>query len=203
MGQQRLDRNNNEDDVVRIARIDANFDDVFDIAQVLSADYTFVSTIAAQKLLNGSPNGALNLPVGLFEFDCMFFMTGLSTASSTFGFALGGTATIDSQAWQATANKAVHGTQANGQSTYNTTANAALTASTTTTEGWAYLCGVFRLSAAGTIIPQVTFSSVSGGTISTVTKNSFFRCKKLSQNFKAALIAPPLPLPSPNVPFWS
>jgi hypothetical protein len=204
VGQQRIDRSGSESDVLRFAKIDANFDDVFDIVQVLNANYVFLATVAPQQLFNGSPNGAINLPVGLFEFECMFDMTGLSATSSTFGFALGGSATLDSQKWQATANKNTRGTQANGQSTLNTTANAALTAASTTKEGWAYIYGMFRVSAAGTVIPQVSFSVITnGGQFPVIQKNSYFRVKKLSQIYTAAVIAPPLPTPSPNMPFWS
>ena len=107
-----------------------------------------------------------------------------------------------SQKWQSTANKATRGTQANGQSTYNSAANTALTANTTTAEGWAYICGVFRVSAAGTLIPQVSFSTITGGPIVAVKQNSFFRVKKLNQVYRATRIAPPA-APGPLTPQWS
>jgi hypothetical protein len=202
VGQQRLDRNNNEDDVVRIARIDANFDDIFDLVQVLNVDFPFIATTAAQQLLNGSPNGAINLDSGLYEFETMFSITNMSTSSGTFGFALGGTATFDSQQWTALANSASPlSTESSDQVSFNIAANTALDAAATTGVGWAWIRGLFRLLAKGTVIPQVSFSTV--GTIATVKKNSFFRVKKLSAISKAVLISPPMPLPSANTPFWS
>lgn len=200
MAQQKLNRGGTPED--SLAAIDANFDDLFDLMQILYVDFNFLATVAAQPLFNASPNGALSLLPGLYEFECSFDMTGMSTTSGTFGFALGGTATLDSQKWQSTANKATRGTQANGQSTYNSAANTALTANTTTAEGWAYICGVFRVSAAGTLIPQVSFSTITGGPIVAVKQNSFFRVKKLNQVYRATRIAPPA-APGPLTPQWS
>jgi hypothetical protein len=185
-----------------LQNIDANFDDLFDVVAILDADFTFLAKTAAQQLLNASPNGALNVPVGLYEFECEFSITNMSTSSGTFGFALGGSATLDSQAWSsyALASSPLSG-EASDAVSFNTAANTALTANSTTGIGWAHIRGVFRVSAGGTIIPQVSFTV--GGAISTVKKNSFFRCKKLNQNYKAAIIQPPLPRPSGNTPFWS
>ena len=204
MSQQRIDRSGNQGDSYLLQNVDSNFDDLFDVVQVLDANYTFQATTAAQKLLNASPNGALNLPVGLYEFECMFDMVGLSSSSSAFGFALGGSATIESQKWTSVGDKATRATSAATQSTFNNAANTAIVAASTTTEGWAYICGLFRLSAPGTIIPQVSFTVITGGGgFPTVNKNSFFRAKKLNQNYQASIIQPPMPRPSPNTPFWS
>ena len=203
MTQKKIDRTGSQSNQEMLSAVDANFDDLFDLVQILDADYTFVATVSAQQLLNASPNGALNVRPGLYEFECMFDMTGLSTASSTFGFALGGSATLDSQKWQATANKATLATAAASQSTVNIAANVALATATTNAVGWAYICGVFRVSSIGTVIPQVSFSTVAtGGTIPTVKKNSFFRAKKLSEIYTASLIAPPV-APGPPTSQWS
>lgn len=202
MVQQRLSRGNQEPDDIRAMKIDANFDDVFDMVQVLAADFAILGTVAPQQMLNGSPKGALNLNSGLYEFESMFSLTNMSISSGTFGFALGGTATFDSQMWTALANSASpFSTESSDQVSFNIAANTALDAAATTGVGWAWIRGMFRLSKAGTVIPQVSFSVP--GSISTVKKNSFFRVKKLSQTVLAAVISPPLPLPSANTPFWS
>lgn len=202
MSQQRLSRSGQNSLDLTTEQIDANFDDLFDVVQALDADFHLITKTAAQQMLNGSPNGALNLNVGLYEFETQFSLTGMSVSSGEFGFALGGSATFDSQQWSAFANGSTpFATEASDQVTFNTAANTALIAASTTGVGWAWIRGIFRLSAKGTVIPQVSFTVA--GSIAAVKKNSFFRVKKLSQTYTAALIAPPLPAPSANTPFWS
>ncbi len=201
MSQNRIDRSGNQSDPYMLANIDGNFDDVFDVVQILNADFTFAAITNAQPILNGSPNGALNVPVGLFEFECLFDITNMSGSSGSFGFALGGSATLDSQKWVSVASKATDATEVNPTVTYNVAANTALTGNNSNTVAWGWIRGVFRVSGIGTIIPQVTFTNA--GVISTIKKNSFFRCKKLNQDYKASIIQPPLPRPSPNILYWS
>lgn len=193
MTQKRLDRTNQEMLDLALAKIDGNFDDVFDIMQVLDVAFTLASQTGAQAMFNGSPNGALNLPAGLYEFECQFALSVLSATSGAFGFALGGGATIESQAWQANAIKAALATAAAGAMSYNTAANVLIAAATTNTVGWAYISGVFRLSVGGTVIPQLSQTTASAAVVA---KNSYFRAKKLSQAFAAAVISPPQPNPS-------
>lgn len=202
MTQNRIDRSGNVSEFLQLANIDSNFDELFDIIQILDADFTFAAITGVQQLLNASPKGALNIAKGLYFFECMFNLTNMSSSSGSFGFALGGTATLDSQMWTALANKASPiATEASDQTSVNTAANTALTANTTSTVGWAWIKGMFRVSGIGTIIPQLTFTT--GGVISTVKKNSYFRVLKKSQTFSASLISPPSPLPTPTSPFWS
>lgn len=194
MTQKRLDRTNQEMLDLALAKIDGNFDDVFDIMQVLDVAFTLASQTAAQAMFNGSPNGALNLPAGLYEFESQFALSVLSATSGGFGFALGGGATIESQAWQANAIKpASLSTAAAMASSLNTAANVLIATASTNTLGWAYISGVFRLSVGGTVIPQLSQTTASAAVVA---KNSYFRAKKISQAFAAAVISPPQPNPS-------
>ena len=202
MAQQRIDRSGNQSDFAALASIDSNFDDIFDVMQISNADFTFVAKSGFQPLFNASPNGALNVPVGLFEFECQFDATNVSAATNSVGFALGGTATLDSQKWWALARAGVETTSTGPSATYNAASQNNMITVSSSPEAWAWIRGIFRVSAGGTIIPQISFS-VFTGDIPTIKKNSFFRAKKLSQVFGATIIQPPLPRSSPNIPFWS
>lgn len=141
----------------------------------LSSAYTLTSQTAAQKLFNSTTNGAVTLAVGTYDFECMFSLSSMSTATSgSFGFALGGTAT-KTQAWRAEAIKtgtAVTTPQA-PQITYNTTSNTALTSATTSQDlGYAYIRGSIRVTIAGTVIPQVSLGVAAAAVVGV---NSFFR----------------------------
>lgn len=143
--------------------------------EVMSGTHTLGTGTAAQFLLNGSAAGAVTLPVGAYEFECFFSLTGMSGTAGTFGFALGGTATF-TQAWWAEANKAALATASAATDSYNTAASTAITASNSATTGYAMISGIIRVTVAGTVIPQV---SLSVGIAAIVGANSFFRIRPL------------------------
>jgi hypothetical protein len=147
----------------------------------LTSPFTLTSQTAAQALLNATTNGAVTLPVGTYFFECFFTLTALATSNSTFGFALtAGTATIASQLWQSTAQvtalnaaAAVPGTS-DPAFTANTGANASIAKGAAgTAAGWAKITGMVRISAAGTVIPQVSLAVVDAPVV--VGTNSYFR----------------------------
>lgn len=142
----------------------------------LTSTYNLTSTTSAQKLFNTSTNGALTVGANTtYQFECFYTLTSMSASSASFGFALGGTATITSQAWVSEAQKPTSftGTTNTPNQTFNTAANTALTGNTTATNGMAYIRGSFRVTTAGTIIPQV---SLGVAAVAVVGINSFFRC---------------------------
>jgi len=202
VAQKRIDRSGNESEFTRLANLDANFDDVFDVMAILDADYTFVAKTGYQQLLNSSPNGALNLPVGLYTFDTLFNVFNASISSGYIGFQLGGSATIESQLWPAYAGAGTETTPSGRPTTLNVGPQPVLVGSSTAGQFWAEIRGIFRLLVGGTIIPQISFS-VTAGVIPTVKKNSFFRVKKLNQVYSASIIQPPLPKANNDTPFWS
>ncbi len=140
---------------------------------VLSAAYTLTSQTAAQKLFNATANGALTLPVGTYEFECVFSLSAMSATSGAFGFALGGTA-VFTQGWRAEAVKAALATATAPQVSYNTAANVALTTANTTATGHALIKGVIRVTTAGTIIPQVSLGVAAAAIVGV---NSYFKIK--------------------------
>jgi hypothetical protein len=121
----------------------------------LTSAYTLASQTPAQKMFNASASGALNVQPGLYFFECLYTLSAMSATSGSFGFAFSGTATR-AELWRALANKAVLATAAAPQASVNTAANTALATATTATVGWAEIKGKVRITAAGTLIPQVS-----------------------------------------------
>ena len=133
---------------------------------VLNSTYTLTSQTAAQQLFNASTNGAVTLPVGTYQFECLFALTGMSTTAGTYGFALGGTAT-KTFAFSGFATKSAN-TLSNtvaANAGFWTAATTVLSASTTNTTGVALVKGTIRVTVAGTVIPQVSLSIASAAIV--------------------------------------
>jgi len=144
----------------------------------LQSAYTLTSQTAAQALFNVPANGQVTLTTGTYRFECLYSLSSLSATSGTFGFALGGTATI-TQTWMATARKSTltDTTVTNPSVTsYNTAANTSLTAANTVTTGFARINGALIVTAAGTVIPQVSLGVASAAVVGV---GSYFRISPL------------------------
>ena len=144
----------------------------------LQSAYTLTSQTAAQALFNVPANGQVTLTTGTYRFECLYSLSSLSATSGTFGFALGGTATI-TQTWMATARKSTltDTTVTNPSVTsYNTAANTSLTAANTVTTGFARINGTLIVTAAGTVIPQVSLGVASAAVVGV---GSYFRISPL------------------------
>lgn len=153
---------------------------------VSSTPYTLTSQTAAQKIFNTSTNGGVTLPVGTYFFFCEFGVTNLSGTSGTFGFALGGTATIGSQAWGSTTSKGGGLTTATqAQLTFSVAPNTAISAGNTSQNGVAIIRGIFRLTAAGTVIPQISMQQASAAIIAA---GSWFRASPISPSATATTV---------------
>ena len=123
---------------------------------LLQAAYTLTSQTAAQKLFNTPASGQVTLSVGTYEFECFYSLSSLSSTSSTFGFALGGTATF-TQFFQSLAIR--NGTVSSPtapNTTYNIAANTNISGNSTATTGYANISGIINVSVSGTVIPQVS-----------------------------------------------
>lgn len=131
---------------------------------VQQVTHTLTSQTAAQKLFNTSTNGALTLPTGTFEFSCAFSLSSMSTSSGTFGFAFGGTATV-TQRWWAQACVGTVTTATANQGTYNVAANTSLSTSGTSGTGYCTIEGVLIVTAAGTIIPEVSLTHAAAAVV--------------------------------------
>jgi len=144
----------------------------------LQSAYTLTSQTAAQALFNVPANGQVTLTTGTYRFECLYSLSSMSASSGSFGFALGGTATI-TQTWMATARKSTltDTTVTNPSVTsYNTAANTSLTAANTVTTGFARINGALIVTAAGTVIPQVSLGVASAAVVGV---GSYFRISPL------------------------
>jgi hypothetical protein len=141
---------------------------------VLSNANTLGNQTTIQPLFDGGggpANGALTLNAGAYRFETVFVVSGMTSASKNVTFTLGGTA-IKTEGWMVIVsgsnNPSTLATPGHG---WQTTATALLSGSTSTNMR-AQIQGVLRVSATGTLIPQVTTSAA--GTTPTVVTNSWF-----------------------------
>jgi hypothetical protein len=140
------------------------------------AAYTLTSQTAAQKAFNGSTNGTVAVGIGTYEFTMFVSLTAMSATSGSFGAAFGGTATF-TQAWATSAIKTLSLTNATAPTTtFNTAANIAITTATTTANGLATITGTFKVTVAGTIIPQISLGVAAAAVVGA---GSYFRIRKL------------------------
>lgn len=142
----------------------------------ITLPYTMVSQTGAQKIFNTTANGAANVGIGTYTFQCMLSLTALSSSTSSFGFSLGGT-WVGTQTWCSVAKKGTLVSAATGQTTINTGAATSITTAGTSTNGHAYIRGLIRVSAAGTLIPQF---SQTAATAAIVGVGSYFSLARIS-----------------------
>lgn len=135
---------------------------------VLTGTNTLTSQTAAQAIFDGGggpANGAVTLPVGTYQYELSYAVTGLGNGS--FGFVLGGTAT-DTFTFHALATKVgtALATPMAVFSTYGTAANTVLVAASNgTTVGTLLVKGTIRVTVAGTIIPQISLTTATAAVI--------------------------------------
>jgi hypothetical protein len=147
---------------------------------VLNSTYTLTSQTAAQKLFNATTNGAVTLPIGTYQFECLFSLTSMSTTSGSFGFAMvAGTAVVGSQGWWSVAEKggATFAAANSTQSTYSTAANTLLTTASTQTLGWAFIRGIIKITTAGTVTPSVSLGVAAAAVVGI---NSYFKISPIT-----------------------
>jgi hypothetical protein len=157
---------------------------IMDVEQFinLSGTYTLTSQTAAQKLFNTTTNGALTVKAATtYYFECFYTLSSMSGTSGSFGFAIGGTATLTSIGWNSQSLKATtQTTAATLQTTYNTTAaNTTIVSASTQTGGFTKISGYIRVNVAGTIIPQVSLGIAAAAIVGA---NSYFRIIPIGTN---------------------
>jgi hypothetical protein len=143
---------------------------------VLTGTNTLTSQTAAQPIFDGGggpTNGSVTLPVGTYQFECVYALTGMSATSGSFGFTLAGAAT-KTFSYDATASKAgTAGTTSQaGFKLYSNAASTALVTNSTGTVGSALIKGIIRVTVAGTVIPQVSLTVASAAIVQI---NSYFK----------------------------
>jgi hypothetical protein len=150
----------------------------------LDADYTLTSQTAAQKLFNTSANGRLTIgETGLYEFDGMVYLTGMSGTSGNGMIDIlgGGTATLAGQMFHTVGHDtsfpvgpgAQSGAWALGAS--NTPTNVVLAG--TGTAMTAAVKGIFKVTAGGTMIPSIALVTAAAAIVEA---GSWWRVRKLA-----------------------
>lgn len=158
-----------------------------------TSTYTLTSQTAAQALFNSPANGQVTVAGStMYQFECVFNVAGFSASSGSFGFAIGGTATLTSQKWFAEAFKggaaALLDVSASATTaitwSYNTTANTTIVPANTSINGICKVRGLLRVNAGGTIIPQISMGVASAAVVGI---NSYFRIWPVGTNTQISL----------------
>lgn len=145
----------------------------------LSAVNNLANQTGTQPLFDSVGGGVLTLPTGTYLFECFFSLSAMSAVSGncTFSIKGGGTATVGSILWIAVgADAAINATGATaGTSGSNTVASGStnLMTAQTATGVQALIKGTFRITGAGTLIPNVALVTASAAVVAV---GSYFKC---------------------------
>jgi hypothetical protein len=142
---------------------------------VLSGIHTLGVQTAAQPLFDGDAGptgGILYVENGTYFFECAFHLESMDGGNNSFGFALGGDATI-TQGWHSLAYKSnTLQTPSSPGITWNTGPNTTLVSNSQGDNCTAYIKGTVRVTIAGTLIPQVSLTAAAAATVQ---PNSYFK----------------------------
>lgn len=129
---------------------------------------TLTATTATQRI-TGSSSNDLNIPVGTYDYQLMFYITAMSATSGNFGLSLvgAGTATISSSLTQVIGTDSLATVVAaqSGYYTTSTTLAAPVVTASTSTAAFVMLKGSFRVSVAGTMIPSIALTTAIAATV--------------------------------------
>lgn len=151
--------------------------------QDLTADYTLTSTTASQLLFNGTTAGSLALGTGVYSFEMLLYLTGMSATSGNAAIDIlgAGTATMDHISQYTTgidSDTPLSAAAQTGSASVTKASTASLVAAGTGSGLISMTRGMFRISAAGTIIPSIAL--VTSATPA-VKAGSYFITKKLGE----------------------
>jgi hypothetical protein len=157
----------------------------------LTTGYAGTDSTSAQKVFNGSTNGAVTLAASTtYMMEGVYYITrAAGTNSHTLGtlFALGGTLT--SIAYTAETTSTTGNALGAVSRIYATAATVTVVtaASTSATENITVtIRGIVRTNAAGTFAPQIQYSAAPGGA-PTILANSFFKLTPIGNNTVATV----------------
>lgn len=148
---------------------------------ILNADYTLTNTAAEQKAFNAPANGTLALEAGLYSFEFLLYLTGMSATSGNLAFDIlgAGTATISKALYYSIGIDNSTPTAAAAPSGSLSTAAqsvASIVAAATGTGAVASGRGMFRVSAGGSIIPSLTLVTAAAAVVKDM---SYFKCRRI------------------------
>lgn len=132
------------------------------------ATRTLTSQTTAQRVF-GLTNGAIDLPVGTYDFEALVLLTSMSGTSGNATFSLSGGATLGSIAWRGfgrdVAADGATGTLAGSFSVDATLTAAPLVTAGTATSAWFEVKGTFEVTAAGTVILNVLLQTAAAAVV--------------------------------------
>lgn len=148
----------------------------------LTADYTLTSSTSAQKIFNTTTNGQVALPPGVYEFECFLYLTTMSATSGNARFTLGGTATIDRVGFHVTGidnSSPLNAGTRTGSASVTTASVASMVTAGTGTGMTSLIEGIFRVSAGGTLIPQISLVTAAAAVVKA---GSWFKCRRIGES---------------------
>lgn len=149
--------------------------------QQLVSNYALTSTTSQQQLLNTTTNGRLTLRTGIYNFRCSFYITGLSSTSGNGLFSVkgAGTATTDTPFMHLVgldSNTPLAVATPSGSMAQSLDSAAPFVAAGTGTQLAWTAWGSFNVSVEGTIIPSITLTTASAGS---VRQGSYFSIRRI------------------------
>lgn len=150
-----------------------------------TATFTLTSTTNSQAAFNSPTNGTLTVAGSTtYFFESMLNLSSMSGTSGNMGFSIvgAGTATFTSAAWMAIGLDASTQNTAAAMGGVFSAASAETGNIVTAGTGTAlsvFVKGVFRINAAGTIIPSVKLTTAATAVVGV---NSWFRCYPVGTN---------------------
>lgn len=159
------------------------------LAAIVGSSRSLTNNITTAQNLLEAANDTLTVEIGFYRFRSRVALnTGATSHTTAFGIA--GTATLSECRYSSLALSSPDLTLGTPQMRRVTSASAAaLTAASTEVRTEILIEGTIRVSAAGTIIPQITFSAGPTGTCE-VTIGSFFEMEPISSSATAAAVGP-------------
>lgn len=160
------------------------------IMKMLTANAAYTSNTSAQPWFPSG--GAVTLEASTsYEFEGhLLLATTAATTTHTMAIGFGGTATLTSIAYRADAHHAAANTTQPTSTAALSNATAVEQAASTVVTGLSgttsalrtsiWVRGIIRVNAAGTVIPQFTFSAARGA--GNVLPNTFFKLRKIGSN---------------------
>jgi hypothetical protein len=164
--------------------------DEYWIAQ--NATYTLASSTSAQKIFDATTNGTLTIPIGTYRYEALLYLTTMSATAGNgaFGILGAGNATIASALSEAVgldgSAGAAGSTMTGSYWTGNTSASNILNTGSATAMG-VLIRGLFRVSAAGTIIPSITLTTAAAAVVQ---PNTYFSAVRIGTSDTAVSFGP-------------
>jgi hypothetical protein len=145
-----------------------------------SAAQTLTDTTAAQNIFDSPANGTITLETGVYLFEALIALTGMSATSGNAQILFGGTGTFGDWLWSVAGIDAADNQTLVDMDNPFIITNASAASVVSAGTGAALrliLRGSFECSSAGTLIPQIDL--VTGGVTPTVAAGSYFLLERM------------------------